>query len=310
MKRVSKSVFFFVFAAILAMSAAAFSGVNNQCGDIKKVYVKGAEDIRWGIDIKGGVDVTFKPEEGVQPNKENMLIAEDIIKQRLLDQNIADSEVYTDYNKGRVIVRFPWKQDEEEFKPEEAIKELAATAKLTFREGTEQDEQGKPKGVTLSNVILTGADVQQAYVGYDNEPEVALKLNKEGAKKFQEATSKLVKTNGQISIWMDDELISAPRVQAEIANGEAKISGMENIAQAKRLANKINDGALPFKLITDNFSIINPTLGMHARDAMLFAAVIAFALVSLFMTFNYRISGMVYVISLVGQISLTVAAIT
>ncbi len=310
MKRVSKSVFFFVFAAILAISAAAFSGVNNQWGDIKKVYVKGAEDIRWGIDIKGGVDVTFKPEEGVQPNKENMLIAEDIIKQRLLDQNIADSEVYTDYNKGRVIVRFPWKQDEEEFKPEEAIKELAATAKLTFREGVEQDEQGKPKGVTLSNVILTGADVQQAYVGYDNEPEVSLKLNKEGAKKFQEATSKLVKTNGQISIWMDDKLISAPRVQAEIANGEAKISGMENIVQAKRLANKINDGALPFKLITDNFSIINPTLGMHARDAMLLAAVIAFALVSLFMIFNYRISGIVYVISLVGQISLTVAAVT
>lgn len=312
MRRVSKSVFFFVFAAIVAMSAAAFSGVNSQWGDIKKVYIKGAEDIRWGIDIKGGVDVTFKPEEGVQPNKENMLIAEDIIKQRLLDQNIADSEVYTDYNKGRVIVRFPWKQDEAEFDPEEAIKELAATAKLTFREGAERDEQGKPKGITLSNVVLTGADVQQAYVRYDNnnEPTISLELNKEGAKKSQEATSKLVKTNGQISIWMDDELISAPRVQAEITDGKAMINGMGNINEAKKLANKINDGALPFKLITDNFSVINPTLGINVRDAMLLAAVIAFTLVSLFMIFNYRVSGIVYVIALVGQISLTVAAIT
>ncbi|MGN1034778.1 MAG: preprotein translocase subunit SecD [Oscillospiraceae bacterium] len=312
MRRVSKSVFFFVFAAIVAMSVAAFSGVNNQWGDIKKVYIKGAEDIRWGIDIKGGVDVTLKPEEGVQPNKENMLIAEDIIKQRLLDQNIADSEVYTDCSKGRVIVRFPWKQDEAEFDPEEAIKELAATAKLTFRESAERDEQGKPKGVTLSNVVLTGANVQQAYVSYDNnnEPAVSLKLNKAGAKKFQEATSKLVKTNGQISIWMDDELIYAPRVQAEITNGEAKISGMGNINEAKKLANKINDGALPFKLITDNFSVINPTLGINARDAMLLAVVIAFTLVLLFMIFNYRVSGIVYAIALVGQISFTVAAIT
>ena len=58
-KRMGKPVFFVVFALILALTYGAFFGACNYYGDTKKVYIKGAEDIRWGIDIRGGVEAVF-----------------------------------------------------------------------------------------------------------------------------------------------------------------------------------------------------------------------------------------------------------
>ena len=137
MKRVGKPVFFIVSILIIAFSVLSIVGVSNTYGDKTTVYVKGGNDIRWGIDIRGGVDVTFTPPESVKNvTDENMKSAETIIKARLLSLNITDSEVYTDYNKHRIIVRFPWKEGETNFDPEAAIAELGATAELGFYEGT------------------------------------------------------------------------------------------------------------------------------------------------------------------------------
>ena len=57
----------------------------------------------------------------------------------MVKNNITDYELYVDYDNDRIIVRFPWKVEETEFNPEEAIKELSATARLTFREGNPID---------------------------------------------------------------------------------------------------------------------------------------------------------------------------
>lgn len=105
---------------------------------------------------------------------------------------------------------------------------------------------------------------------------VELNLNTEGAQLFSEATGRLV---GQpISIWMDENRISSATVKTQIPNGVATISGGFDVKGAQDLAEKINAGALPFKLETENFSSISPTLGLGARDAMVTAGVIAFIL--------------------------------
>ena len=110
---------------------------------------------------------------------------------------------------------------------------------------------------------------------------------------------------------MDDVQISAPTVNAVISNGEATISGgFSDYDEANDLATKINGGALPFKLITDSFSTISPTLGMGARDAMAIAGVIAFALIAIMVIAMYRLPGVVAVISLAGQVAGTLAAVT
>ena len=314
-KKVGKPVFFVVALLIFAFTALSFIGIHSQYGDIITTRIKGASDIRWGIDIRGGVDVTFFPAGDFAATTYEMAAAEAVIRQRLLVQNITDYELYPDHDRNRIILRFPWRADEADFNPVRAIEELGATAMLTFREGAEMDEFGFPAGVTAANVILTGADVQVARAGFgpdqwgDNRFYVHLALRDTGRQAFSEATARLAPT-GQISIWMDDYIISAPVVNQHIADGNAIIDGQFTAAEAARLADQITGGALPFALETDNYNTISPTLGMGALQAMVLAGIIAFSLVSLYMIFQYRASGFVAVIGLTGQVGLMIAAIT
>ena len=315
MKRTGKSVFFIVLSLILVITTLAFTGVHTWYGDLEKVWIKGGNDIRWGIDIRGGVDVTFSPPHDYDATDEEMSAAEAIIKVRLISLNITDYEVYTDLNKDRIIVRFPWKEGETDFSPEKAIQELGETALLTFREGNTVSADGAPSGITAETIILQGQDVQNAAAAYtqnqmtgQNVPVVSLKLSPEGAEKFSDATGRLV---GQvISIWMDDTMLSYPSVRDQITGGEAIIDGMESIEAAKDLADKINAGALPFKLITENYSTISPTLGEGAKDAMTLAGTIAFIIVSIMMIALYRLPGMIAVVGLAGQVGFMIVSIT
>lgn len=314
MKRIGKPFFFIVSILIIIFTLVSFFGVSTKYGDRRTVYVKGAQDIRLGIDIRGGVDVTFVPDGSVSDvTKEQMEAAESIIKVRLVSLNVTDSEVYTDFNKNRIIVRFPWKADESDFDPEKAIEELGSTAELTFREGDEIDSNGKPTGVTNSNIILKGSDVENASAVIDSEtqkPMVSLNLKPEGASKFSDATSKLSASKGKISIWLDDTAISAPTVSAHITDGKAVIQGDFTPEEAKALSDKINGGSLPFKLATDNFSTISASLGENSKNAMVISGIIAFILICLFISFVYKLPGMVACISLLGQVAGTMAAIS
>jgi protein-export membrane protein SecD len=316
MKKTSKAVFFVLLALILAFTGTSLVGIRVPNGDIMKTYIKGVEDIRWGIDIRGGVDATFSPADGYDATDEQMAAAESILRVRMVSQNITDYEIYTDAGNHRIIVRFPWRADESDFDPEEAIRELGETALLTFREGYNVDEFGLPTGVTASNVVLEGKDVVAASAVYQTdqtgsgnaEPVVQLELTAEGAQKFSTATAQLV---GQvISIWMDDTMISSPVVNQQIVDGNAVISGQFSPEEAMELADRISAGALPFKMTTANYNTISPTLGTGARDAMALALFIAYVVVSLYMIFWYRLPGVIAMICLAGHIGLMVSTLT
>ncbi len=316
MKRVGKPIFFVVVALIFAFSLLTFFGFETQYGDIKTTIVKGVDELRWGIDIRGGVDVTFTTPDDIDATNEELDAAAEVMKQRLVSLNITDYEVYTDTATDRIIVQFPWRADEQEFDANAAIAELGDTAVLTFREGTETDVDGLPTGVTADTVILEGQDVARAEAIYQQlteggQPEwsVVLNMTSEGATKFAEATTRLA-GNGSISIWMDDTMLSAPSVNSAITNGEAVISGSFDQESAQSLANKINGGALPFELVTENYSTIPPSLGEQARDAMILAGGIAFVLICIFMISVYRLPGFVACFSLIGQVAMTIAALT
>ncbi len=308
MKKRGKAWQFFVVAGlILAFAYTAFFGVRSQYGDTMTTYVKGASDIRFGIDIKGGVDVTFMPEGDFDATDEQMDAAKLVIEKRLVSLNITDSEVYTDYNKDRIIVRFPWKSGEEEFDPQSAIDEIGTTAYMTFREGSTADGE----------LILDGAQVKSASVGYGpvkqggaSEFYVSLELNEEGAKAFADATSRLSAEGGSISIWLDEENISVASVNEAITDGKAIISGSFDQESATTLANQINSGALPFALSAESYSTISPSLGGQSLKAMVLAGCLAFAFIFLFMTLAYRLPGFVASIALLGQVAGTLAAIS
>lgn len=307
MRRVKKPVFFIVVAVIAVLTYLTIFGVHGQYGDSKVTYIKGVDEIRWGIDIQGGVNATFEPADDYDASSDDMSAAKSVIEQRLVSLNITDSEVYVDEGKDRVVVEFPWQAGDTDFDPGQAVEELGETAVLTFREGS-QDPNG--------TVILTGDLVEHAEAGYQqdqtsgaSEPVVNLEFKKEGADAFAEATLRLA-GNGSISIYMDEDCISYPTVNSAITDGKCIIEGNFTYDEAKSLADKINAGSLPFKLEATGTNIVSPTLGTGALNSILIAGVIAFVLIAIYMIFIYRLAGVVATISLVGQVVCTIAAIS
>jgi len=316
-KKIGKSTFFIVVAFIALFTFSSVVGLDKSYADKTKTYIKGVDDIRLGIDIKGGVDATFEPADGYDASESQLDAASEIIKTRLANLGITDNEVYSDNKSNRIIVRFPWQAGESNFDPKAAVKELGDMAQLTFRKGTDttEDEEGNkhPSG----EIVLEGSDIDYADTAYQRKSEnselewqVVLKLNKSGISKFSSATAELAGTQTPISIWMDDYMISAPSVNEAITNDEAVITGNFDGDSAKKLADQINGGALPFKLVTVSTNTISPTMGEGSLDAILLAAAIAFALIAVYMIVLYRLPGFVAVIALIGQVAGSIAAIT
>lgn len=323
MKRVPKPVFFVVALLILAFSFTAIFGVAYYTGDNKNTVVKGISDVRWGIDIKGGVEATFKPANDYDATDEQLESAKSIIELRMISQGITDYELYADKNSDRIIVRFPWKSDEKDYNAVEAIDEISSTAQLTFRPGnsyadTEVGSDGSyvyktPTGDT-ETILMDGSMVESAearvYQGEDGTSQyvVSLEFTEEGKQKFGEITQEYV---GQtISIWMDDIMISAPNVNSAITDGKAQIEGTFTATEATDLANKISAGALPFQLETVSNGSISATLGENSLTAMAYAGVIALIVIVLIMIIFYRLPGFIASIALIGQVGLSIAAVS
>ena len=296
---------------ILAFVYTAFFGVSAKYGDVTTTYIKGAKDIRFGVDIKGGVNVTFVPSEDYDATEEQLEAAQLVIENRLVALNVTDYELYVDPSSDSLILEFPWQSGETDFDPESAIQEIGTTAYLTFREGSSAD----------GDLILDGSMIESAAAQYGpvtsggaSEYYVSLKFTDEGAKAFGEATTRLAASKGTISIWLDDENVSTATVNAAITDGEAIITSSASNPFTQdavvKMARQINSGALPFALKVDSYSTVSPSLGENSLSAMVLAGVIAFALIVVFMTVLYRLPGFLACIALAGQVAATLAFVS
>ncbi len=295
---------------IAAFVYTAFFGVAVKYGDVTKTYIKGAQDIRFGVDIKGGVNVTFAPSDGYDATDDQLDAAQLVIENRLVGLNVTDYELYVDYDSDRLILEFPWQSGETDFDPESAIDEIGTTAYLTFREGSSADGE-----LILDGSMVESASAQYGPVsGSSSEYYVALKFTDEGAKAFGDATTNLYQSNGTISIWLDDENVSTATVNAAITDGSAIItsSAANPFTQddVVKMARQINSGSLPFALTVDSYSTISPSLGENSLSAMVLAGLIAFALIVVLMTALYRLPGFLACIALAGQVAATLAFVS
>lgn len=287
-----KKLFAIIILCILAVIGVGIFGIGDE--------IKGIREMRFGIDIRGGVEAVFEPDGLDRKAKGDELdSARNIIEMRLDAQNISDREVTVDKEGGYIIVRFPWKSGETDFKPEQAIAELGEMAKLTFRD---------PEG----NVLLEGKNVvsSSARKGGENSNGyvVVLNFDSQGEKLFYEATGKLVGKN--MGIYMDEEQISNPSVSRQISGNSAEITNIATYKEAKALSDKINAGALPFSLKTTNFSTISPSLGNNALQIMVASGLIAFLIICIFMISLYKLPGMITCITLVLHMMLQMLAIS
>ena len=138
----------------------------------------------------------------------------------------------------------------------------------------------------------------------NNNWEVTLKFNNEGAEKFALITKSIAGTDQLLSIILDGESISEARVGSQfsvngITGGLATISGSFNAQEARDLEVQLKGGSLPLPIEIIERNRISPLLGSKNIIKSLYAAIGGLLLVVIFMIFIYRILGLVSIISLI-----------
>ncbi len=201
------------------------------------------------VEKQKGIEFTLSF-EGQNITGEEAKAAKQTLKERLIAKNITNNEINVDYENKQFIVRFYPDEDDDEMA---IINDISQSLMLRFYKGIPDAETlAKKPDYYEDDLVLTGADVEKAEAGYDGSNDgyfVLLSLTDLGTSKFSVATAEQV--GDTISVWMDDVMISAPTVNAQITDGNAMIFGLEDYEEAKTLADSINVGALPFSVSCD-----------------------------------------------------------
>lgn len=271
----SAILFILTLVVIVAFAYAGGRGVEVAGWEFKSFN----KAITKGLDLQGGVSVLMEiQDENV--TKEDLEKTRQLIDLRVNKLGVAETSVTVEGDR-RIRVEIPGEYDSKDL-----VDSLSKTGNLTFK-----DADG--------NEVLNGTDVDEASVvinSSSNAPVVSLKLTDEGAKKFAEATE--ANLHKKISIYMDDEEISSPTVDAVITDGNAIIKGSGSLDEAKNLAGLINAGALPVTVKAIQIENVGAQLGAEALPNAIKAGLIGIAIIFVFMILYYRIPGVIASIAL------------
>ncbi len=237
-------------------------------------FVPMVNEINLGLDLRGGMRVVYEADlDGVEDTEAALVSAENVLRTRLDSAGYTEAMI-TRQGDNQIVVEVPGVGDADELSDV-----LMKPAVLEFR---------APDKTT---VLLTGDDVVKAEAWYSQTDGyiVALEFNDAGTDKFSSATSKYI--NQIIYIYLDDTIISQPKVQSVISNGEAVINNMKSYEAAQQLASLIQSGALPVPLTEIAIKNVGATLGAGSLEKTLTAGIIAFAVILLFMLIVYRVPG-------------------
>lgn len=299
-----------IFLTVIAVFINIPSNVTyNPSSLTEKLGLDRSLEFRQGLDLKGGINITFKADVSKLSTleREQALESARIVIERRVnlfgvsEPLIQTAKVNNDY---RIIVELPGVTN-----VNEAISLIGDTAKLTFWEptATVSAEMATSSAYPINAVLigpiketnLTGADLSSSSVVFDptsGQPQVQLKFNSEGAKKFGEITKRNV--GKPVAIVLDNEIIQAPNVNEPILTGDAVISGGFTQEAAKAVSTQLNAGALPVSLSVLEQHVVGPTLGQESLRKSLIAGVIGFITVVIFMIALYGRLGVIAGIAL------------
>ena len=254
-----------------------------------------AEDIILGLDLRGGVSVTY---EIVESDASDAAIAATQDKlQRRVDNYSTDGEVYKE-GSNRLTVEIP--VDTSKYDPNKILDEMGRPGTLEFMDTTNYELFAAGKEYTAA---LTGSDVQEATGGIredqttgKKENVVSLQFTEEGAKKFADVTSANV--GKPVYIVYDGVVASAPTVNEAITGGSAEINNISTYEEAESLASTIKIGALPLTLRELRSQVVGAKLGSDAVRTSLLAGAIGLGIVFLIMIIVFRFPGFIASIAL------------
>ena len=308
-----------VLLVLVLIAAFAFVAARGLGG----AHRGSAKNIRLGLDLEGGVSVTYQAYKtdstgkrtGEQPTDKDM--ADTIYKMQKRVETLESTEAAV-YQEGsdRVTIDIPGASDSEE-----VLKELGKAGALYFilysdlkteKGGT--PNEGDKVVYDKSKVLLTGDMIGEATSGSrqqegtgKTEYGVSIKFAGKGIKKFAKITGEHV--GEQLAIVYDEKLVSAPNLKEEISGGECWISGSFTSESAEQLASTVRIGALPLELENIHGNVVGATLGSQALKSSLFAGVVGLILVIIFMIVMYRISGVAASIALIFYVGAMLLAL-
>ena len=241
-----------------------------------------ARNIITGLDLSGGVSITYQAVSDGTPSSEDMKDTIYKLQQRVSGYS-TEAQVYQEGD-DRINIEIPGVSDANKI-----LEELGKPGSLSF-----QTEDG--------TTVLEGTDVQTAQAATSSDSlgnsqnVVELQLTDEGAKKFADATEENI--GKRILIIYDDQVISAPTVQSHITGGTAQITGMSGREEAENLASSIRIGSLSLELEELRSNVVGAQLGSAAIRTSIKAGAIGLAIVMIFMCIVYLVPGMVASVSL------------
>ena len=285
-----------------------------------------AENIKQGLDLAGGVSITYQVVGEEKPSAADM--SDTIYKlQKRVEGYSTEAQVYQEGD-DRINIEIPGVSDANEI-----LQELGQPGSLYFIAATDDEgnynytfvgmmENGKPLyvltktidelladgSIKLDGTMVASADAAQRSDNsalQQSQYVVDLTFTPEGTQAFAEATQRAYTRGETIAIYYDGELVSVPSVSSVITGGQAQISGMGSIEEARTLASTIRIGGLKLELEEMRSNVVGAQLGSDAINTSLKAAVIGFALVCIFMIVVYLLPGFASALALTMYVVLT-----
>ncbi len=318
---------------VLILMIVALAGIGFI--DIWGIDGKGkgsASDINLGLDLAGGVSITYQVVGDEEPDATDM--SDTIAKlQKRVEKYSTEAIVYQE-GLDRINIEIPGVSDANKILEELGrpgtlyfIAEVGADGTPNYSQTLKMDDTGAPVGYeyvlnkTLEeleadgSIKLVGTDIANAQaVSYLDQMQnqkiaVELTMTEEGAKKFAQATREAF--NGGINkrtlaIYYDGNFVSVPVVNAEITQGTAIIEGQADFEEAEKIASTIRIGGLKLELEELHSKVVGAQLGVEAISTSLQAGVIGFVIVAIFMIAVYFVSGVASVIALSLYVALVV----
>lgn len=252
--------------------------------------VKPLNGIQQGLDLTGGVYTVYQATDTSVDNFDEKMDGAMLVLRDRLDAKGFTEATVTKQGMDRIRVEIPINSTSEIQDPNEVAEFIGTPAKLEFVD---------PNG----NTVLEGSDIANAQAGQNPqtlEYMVSFELTQAGAEKFAAATEEFL--NQTISITMDGETISAPKVNSVIADGKGQITGNFTMESARDLAMQIESGALPLDLQEIEVRSISATLGAGALQNSIIAGLIGLIILFAFILVYYRLPGLVACMALIAYV--------
>ncbi len=335
-------VFIRVFRAVIVLAVGALVGYfvwhNTTAPEAKFPF-------KLGLDLAGGSHLVYEADVSkIDPAEvpELMAVLRDVIERRINVFGVSEpiiqveeSSFAAEEKSHRLVVELPGVTD-----VEAAVAEIGRTPLLEFKlmdaEAVIAQEQAENlrknasgTGAIIGNVSVNGESVDTLDPYTDtgltgrylasaalefaggqsgqlaNEPLVAITFTDEGGKLFEEITRDNV--GQQLAIFLDGEIISAPRINEAISGGRATISGGFTPDEARELAQNLNFGALPVPINLASTQTIDATLGAGVINQTLIAGLVGFGIIALFLMAWYRVPGLIAAVALLLYILMNLA---